>query len=118
MEYNGPPSVVSPLRVRAGRQWVRKADWAVVGELTRVVVEFTPGVCDLGMVLSGGVGDGVYEDDVDTDYEECAEYDIDHGEQDPAAGQGRLGVIERLGFWEMRQEASFWLRYGGVRRGE
>eukprot|EP00961_Rhodomonas_salina_P085373 1146544-Rhodomonas_salina.1 len=43
MEYNGPPSVVSALRVRVGRQWVRRADWVVVGELTGVVVEFTPG---------------------------------------------------------------------------
>eukprot|EP00961_Rhodomonas_salina_P086957 1169592-Rhodomonas_salina.1 len=118
MEYNGPPKVVSALQVRAGRQWVRKVDWAVVGELTGVVIEFTPWVCDLGSVLSGGVGDGAYEDDVDDDYEECAEYDISHGEQDPAAGQGGLGVIERLGFWEMRQEASFWLLYGGVRGGE
>lgn len=62
------------------------------------------------MLLSQDVGDGEYEDDVDNDYEECAEGDLSHWEQDPSAGQARLGVIEQLGFWEMSQEVSFWLQ--------
>eukprot|EP00961_Rhodomonas_salina_P026374 356000-Rhodomonas_salina.1 len=103
MEYNWPPSVVSALQVRVGRQWVRGTDYVVVGELTGEVVDFTPGVSNLGVLLSRGVGDGAYEDYVDNDYGECAEYDLSHGEQDPCAGQGRLGEIERLGFWEMLQ---------------
>eukprot|EP00961_Rhodomonas_salina_P244766 3308046-Rhodomonas_salina.1 len=110
MEHNGPPRVLSGLRVLVGRQWRRRPDYAVVGELTGEIVEFIPGVSDLGWLLSRDVGDGAYAADLDDDYEECAEGDLRHGEQDPSAGQAGLGVIERLGFWEMRQEASFWLQ--------